>query len=213
MLLIGMFDSPFVRRVAVSMNLLAIAFEHANWSIGKDFDRIRQHSALGRVPALVLDDGEVLTESAVILDYLDDFVGTQRALLPPTGKARRDALRLVAFSIGAAEKGRDQIYERVFRPQARQHDVWVDRLQTQMHGALGELERYCSARDAGQWLVGSTMSQADITATCAYTFLNEALPAAGIEKRYPRLASAAARCEQLPAFQSTHLAFFSPASA
>jgi glutathione S-transferase len=213
MLLIGMFDSPFVRRVAVSMKLLAIPFEHADWSVGRDFDRIRQHSALGRVPALVLDDGEVLTESAMILDHLDDSVGHERALLPPSGKARRDALRLMALSIGAAEKGRDQIYERVFRPQARQYDVWVARLQTQMHGALGELERCCSARDAGQWLVGNTMSQADITATCGYTFLNEALPAAGIEKRYQYLARAAARCEEQPAFHSTHVPFFTPASA
>ena len=213
MLLIGMFDSPFVRRVAVSMKLLAVPFEHANWSIGKDFDRIRQHSALGRVPALVLDDGEVLSESAMILDYLDESVGKQRALLASSGKARRAALRVMALSMGAAEKGRDQIYERVFRPPARQYDVWVDRLQTQMHGALGELERYCSARDAGQWLVGNAIGQADITATCAYTFLNEALPAAGIAQRYPRLAQAAARCEEQSAFSSTHVPFFTPASA
>ena len=89
MLLIGMFDSPFVRRVAVSMQLLDIGFEHANWSIGRDFERIRQHSALGRVPTLVLDDGEVLSESAAILDYLDDRVGPGRALLPSGGAARR----------------------------------------------------------------------------------------------------------------------------
>jgi glutathione S-transferase len=212
MLLIGMFDSPFVRRVAISMKLLAIAFEHANWSVGRDFDRIRQYSALGRVPALVLDDGEVLSESAMILDYLDDSVGNERALLASTGEARRDALRLMALSIGAAEKGRDQIYESVFRPPARQYDVWVNRLQTQMHGALGELERYCRARTDRQWLVGDAMSQADITVTCAYTFLNEALPAAGIEQRYTRLAQVAARCEQLSAFQSTHVPFFTPAS-
>ena len=66
MLLIGMFDSPFVRRVAVSMQLLKIPFEHADWSVGRDFERIRQYSPLGRVPALVLDDGEVLSESASI---------------------------------------------------------------------------------------------------------------------------------------------------
>jgi glutathione S-transferase len=213
MLLIGMFDSPFVRRVAVSMKLLAVPFEHANWSVGKDFERIRQYSALGRVPALVLDDGEVLCESAMILDYLDDCVGQERALLASTGKARRDALRLMALSIGAAEKGRDQIYERVFRPQTRQYDVWVDRLQSQMHGALGELERYCSARDAGHWLVGNAIGQADISVACAYTFLNEALPAAGIAQRYRHLAQVAARCEEQPALRSTHVPFFSPASA
>ena len=66
MLLIGMFDSPFVRRVAVSMQRLDIGYQHADWSVGKDFDRIRAYNPLGRVPTLVLGDGEVLCESAAI---------------------------------------------------------------------------------------------------------------------------------------------------
>jgi glutathione S-transferase len=115
-LLIGMLDSPFVRRVAVSMQLLDIGYEHANWSVGRDFDRIRAYNPLGRVPTLVLDDGEVLCESAVILDHLDERVGAARALLPAAGSARREALRQMAMAIGAAEKGREQIYERAFRP-------------------------------------------------------------------------------------------------
>src|SRR5450631_410699 len=50
MILIGMFDSPFVRRVAVSLNVLGIPFEHRDWSVGKDLDRIREFNPLGRVP-------------------------------------------------------------------------------------------------------------------------------------------------------------------
>jgi glutathione S-transferase len=88
-LLIGMFDSPFVRRVAISMQWLDIGYEHADWSVGRDFDRIRQHNPLGRVPTLVLDDGEVLAESAAILDYLDDRVGPARALPQDASVARR----------------------------------------------------------------------------------------------------------------------------
>ena len=75
MLLIGMYDSPYVRRVAISMKLCGIAFEHADWSVGADFERIRQYNPLVRVPTLVLDDGEVLFESAAMLDYLDELVG------------------------------------------------------------------------------------------------------------------------------------------
>ena len=205
-----MFDSPFVRRVAVSMQLLDIGFEHADWSVGRDFERIRQYSALGRVPALVLDDGDVLSESALILDYLDHSVGPRRALLPATGRARRDSLKLMALAIGAAEKGRDQIYERVFRPPAKRHDEWTARLQAQMYGALGEVEKFCDLHDSQSWLFGSAMSQADITCTCAFTFLNEALPDAGIAKRYPQLGKVAARCEAEPPFQSTHVPFFTP---
>ena len=88
MILIGMFDSPFTRRVAISATLLGISFEHRNWSVGKDFERIREYNPLGRVPTLVLDGGETLVESAMILDWLDEQVGPTRALLPASGAAR-----------------------------------------------------------------------------------------------------------------------------
>ncbi|HEY1075478.1 MAG TPA: glutathione S-transferase family protein [Fontimonas sp.] len=104
MILIGMFDSPFVRRVAVSMKLLGLDFEHRNWSVGKDQAEIRRYNPLGRVPTLVLDDGEALAESFAILDFLDQSVGPARALLPASGRERRDALQLMALASGAAER-------------------------------------------------------------------------------------------------------------
>jgi glutathione S-transferase len=209
MLLIGMLDSPFVRRVAVSMKLLQMPFEHGNWSVGRDFERIRGYSPLGRVPALVLDDGTVLTESAALLDYLDQQVGSECALLPCAGASRRDALQLMALAIGAAEKGREQIYERSFRPAEKRHQPWLDRCAQQMHGALAAIEQAASARQ-GQWLVGERMTQADITATCCFTFLSESVPVADAAQRYPALAAVAARCEQLPAFIDTKAAWFAP---
>ena len=80
MLLIGMYDSPYVRRVAISMKLCEIAFEHGDWSVGADFEKIRRYNPLVRVPTLVLDDGEVLLDSATLLDYLDEMVGPRRPL-------------------------------------------------------------------------------------------------------------------------------------
>jgi len=154
-----MFDSPFVRRVAVSMQLLDIGYEHAAWSVGRDFDRIRQYNPLGRVPTLVLDDGTVLFESAAVLDYLDDRVGSARALLPAHGTDRREALRLIAMAIGAAEKGREQVYERAFRPPDKHHEPWLERCRTQMHGALSELERYCATRSPQQWLMVTSLAR------------------------------------------------------
>src|SRR3569832_188176 len=93
MKLVGMFDSPYVRRVAISMRLLDLPFEHLNWSIGKDQDRVKQLNPLGQVPILVLDDGEALVDSATILDYLDDRVGAERALVPRSAAPRRCAIR------------------------------------------------------------------------------------------------------------------------
>jgi glutathione S-transferase len=205
MLLIGMFDSPFVRRVAVSLKLLGFAFEHANWSVGKDHAQIRRFSPLGRVPAVVLEDGEVLTESAAILDHLDSVVGPERALVPPSGAARRQVLQLMALAIGAAEKGRELINERIVRPPEKRHQPWEERCRSQMHGALSDIERWHSHR-AGRWLVGEHLTQADITLTCIWACLREAV--ALEDEPYPSLTALAARCEALPEFVAARMPWF-----
>jgi glutathione S-transferase len=212
MLLIGMFDSPFVRRVAVTMKLLELPFEHANWSIGRDFERIREYNPLGRVPTLVTDAGEKLMESGAILDYLDELVGPERAMMPRSGAERREALNLMAMATGAAEKGVLQIYERVFRPEARRHQPWVDRCRVQMSSSLAAIDRYVGARGVSQWLIGKRMTQADITVVCAFTFLNDSLQVASDQVMFDSLATFASRCESMPAFQDTRATFFAPNS-
>ncbi|HLK71333.1 MAG TPA: glutathione S-transferase family protein [Steroidobacteraceae bacterium] len=205
MQLIGLLQSPFVRRVAVSMKLMDIAFTHTNWSIASDFERIRQHNPLGRVPTLLLDEGEMLIDSSAILDYLDELAGPRRALLPACGAERRQALRLIALALGAAEKGRDVVYERRFRPPEHRHEPWVERCQTQLHGALAELSAQCERR-GGRYLVGESLSQADVTVACAFTFLIQALHMEdAAAARYPGLARAVNRCEAMPAFVTTYV--------
>src|ERR1700755_2855878 len=86
MFLIGQYDSPFVRRVAIAMRLYGIAYEHKPWSTFGEGDKIAPYNPLRRVPTLVLDDGEALIESTAILDYLDETVGPERAMLPARGE-------------------------------------------------------------------------------------------------------------------------------
>lgn len=211
MILIGMFDSPFVRRVAVSMNLLQVPFEHRNWSVGKDFELIRQFNPLGRVPALVQADGDTLIESATILDFLDENAAAGRALLPRSGETRREALRIIAIAVGGAEKGTMQVYETAFRPPEKRYRPWVERCHAQMHAALAELDRLCQVR-GGEWLIGNRITQADITATCVYSFLSEALDINRDAVMYPALNAVAARCEALPEFRSVKADWFAPSS-
>jgi len=208
MILIGMFDSPFVRRVAVSLNLLGMPFEHRNWSVGKDFELIRHFNPLGRVPTLVLANGETLIDSAAILDYLDEQAG-ERALMPRSGAQRRDALRVIAMALGAAEKGVQQLYEVAFRPEGKRHPPWVERCRTQMQSALTELDRIAQARP-GEWLVTSQMTQADVTTACSFSFLADALPLAQASTQYPGLSALTARCEALAAFRAVKLPFQPP---
>ncbi len=212
MLLIGMFDSPFVRRVAITMKLLDLRFEHANWSVGRDFERIREYNPLGRVPTLVTAGNERLFESSAILDYLDELVGPERALLPAAGPDRRQALNLMALATGAAEKGVLQHYEGAFRPESKRHQPWLDRLRLQMCASLAAIDRYMGERGLAQWLVGKRMSQADITVVCAFTFLNDSLRVGADAVRFQSLATLAARCEAMPAFQETRTPFFVPNS-
>lgn len=211
MLLIGMFDSPFVRRVAITLKLLDVPFEHGNWSVGRDFERIRQYNPLGRVPTLVLDRGETLIESSAILDYLDELAGPGRALLPASGPERREALRIMATATGAAEKGLLQIYERVFRPEEKRHEPWLERCRLQMNSSLAALDRLLGERGVAQWLVGKRMTQADITAVCVFTFLDDALRVAADPVLFQSLGTLARRCESLPVFQETRVRFSAPA--
>jgi len=209
MILIGMYDSPFVRRVAVSLHLLELPFEHRNWSVGKDFELIRQFNPLYRVPALVQPDGEALIDSSAILDFVDETVGHKRALLPASGKERRDALRILALALGAADKGVLQLYEILFRPEEKRHEPWIERCRSQMQGALAELDRLAQTR-TGEWMIGGRMTQADITVTCVFSYLCDALELSGASATYPGLCALSARCEALPAFREVHAPFSPP---
>ena len=211
MILIGMFDSPFVRRVAVSLRLLEVPFEHRNWSVGRDFELIRQFNPLGRVPALVQPDGEALIDSSAILDFLDDAAGPERALLPPSGAERRCALHIISLALGAADKGLLLLDETLFRPQAKSFEPRIDRARSQMHGALAEIDRLAQMR-VGDWMVAGRMTQADITLTCVFSFLCDALQLGQSWVLYPGLTAISARCEGMPAFRELR-AKFTPSQA
>src|SRR6188474_1414839 len=105
MILIGQYDSPFVRRVGIALTLYNMPFEHRPWSTFGDAEKIRPYNPLTRVPTLVLDDGEVLIESHSILDYLDSLVPADRVLFPASEPARHQALKVAALATGLAEKG------------------------------------------------------------------------------------------------------------
>src|SRR6266536_5364534 len=138
MFLIGQYDSPFVRRVAIALRLYRIAFEHRPWSTFGDADRIAPYNPLRRVPTLVLEGGEALIESTAILDYLDETVGPDRVMLPARGPERRKQLRTIALATGLGDKAVSLVYERVLRKE--QLKLWVERCEAQIGGVLEMLE-------------------------------------------------------------------------
>lgn len=207
MILIGQYDSPFVRRVAVALHLYGIAYEHRPWSVFGDADKIRPYNPLTRVPTLVLDDGEVLIESGAILDHLDELAGPGRALIAEHGPERRAALKVCALATGLADKAVSLIYERVLHEQ--KSEVWLARCNRQVGAVIAALEAQRAAIASPFWF-GGRIGHADIAVACALRFLSEAHPGLFDETRWPALAAHAARCEAIDAFAAVVQPFIPP---
>jgi glutathione S-transferase len=196
MILVGQYDSPYVRRVAVSLRVLDLPYEHDTRSVFADFDAMRTLNPLGRIPSLVLDAGEVLIDSAAILDWLDQTVGPSRALLPTGGPERRRALRLIALATGAIDKIGAATYERLIRPRAYRWPDWIERCLIQGTGAIAALA-------AEPWPTAQPLDQPRITTACMLRYVQLADPSLLPAGRFPTLDALSERCEALPAFQAT----------
>ena len=197
MILVGQYDSPFVRRVAVSLRVLGFGYEHDTRSVFGDFDSMRATNPLGRIPSLVLDGGEVLIDSAAILDWLDQKVGPAKALVAPAGPARQRAMRLIAFATGAVDKIGAAAYERIIRPSAYRWPEWIERCRTQGRGAIAALA-------AEPWPETAPLDQAAITTACTIRYVRlvdaEQMPVG----RHPALDALSQRCEARPEFKATY---------
>jgi glutathione S-transferase len=208
MILIGQYDSPFVRRVGLALTLYDFPFTHQPWSVFGDAEKIAAHNPLRRVPTLVLDDGVALIESHVILDYLDGLARPDQRLFPSTGTARRDALRTAALACGLADKAVALFYEKVLHDVTS--DLWVDRCRAQLDGTLSLLERERAAQ-ASLWWGGDRMGHADIATACVLRFVSEAHPGIMDRATTPALAALSDRCEAMEAFRTIRQPFNPPA--
>jgi glutathione S-transferase len=197
MILVGQYDSPYVRRVAVSLRVLGFAYEHDTRSVFADFDAMRRVNPLGRIPSLVLDDGETLIDSAAILDWLDQTVGPERALVPAAGAERRRVLRRIALATGAIDKVGSATYERLIRPSAYRWPEWIERCRIQGAGAIEALA-------AEDWAGEGALDQAQITTACMMRYVRMADPELIPVGRYGALDALSARCEARAEFVATY---------
>lgn len=196
MILVGQYDSPYVRRVAITLHHYGIAFARNPISVFGDAVAMARINPLVRIPSLILDDGEVLIDSAAILDHLDEVVGAERALVPRSGAARRRVLQLMAVATGAIDKAGASDYERHFHaPQAVNAD-WLARCLGQLRGGLAYLDKQLT----GEWLALDRFTQADVTAGALAGYLKLRVGDIDLACEYPRLAGHSDRCEALPAF-------------
>jgi glutathione S-transferase len=197
MQLIGMLDSPYVRRTAISLRLLGIPFEHRPLSVFRDFDTLRAINPLVKAPTLVCDDGTQLVDSTLIIDYAETLAG--RRLMPGAPEPHRRALRWTGVAMVACEKAVQVYYEHKRAPD-RQDPDWTARVSGQLQSACALLEQELRGVGENGWLVGDAPMQADVTLAVAWTFAQrvaaEVVPAADC----PKLAAFAARAERTPEF-------------
>jgi glutathione S-transferase len=209
MILIGQYDSPFVRRVGIAMRLYGMAFEHKPWSTFGNGDLIAPYNPLRRVPTLVLDNGESLVESTVILDWLDEQAGEAKALIPVSGDARRRALKVCALATGMADKAVSLFYEKVLHKELAS-TFWAERCRTQIEGVLAVLEK--DRATWPEWWFGARMGHPDIAVACALRFVNDAHPGTFEPSRWPLLTAHAKNCEALDVFKDISQVFIPPAA-
>lgn len=200
MKLIGMLDSPYVRRVAISARYLGIDLEHESVSVFRHFEHFQKINPVVKAPTLVLDDGEVLMDSTLIIDYLEALAGPGKSLMPGDLKQRLRALRLIGMGLAACEKSVQLYYERNLRPADIQYQPWVERVEGQLAAAYSSLERELEKQPLAN---GALIGQDGITLAVAWSFTNLVVPDQVDAEQFPRIAEFTAQAEKLEAFIST----------
>ena len=199
MKLIGMLDSPYVRRVAISLQLLGLRFAHQSLSVFRTFAEFQQINPVVKAPTLVCDDGTVLMDSTLILQYAETLA-QPRTLMPSDVTQLQQDLRCIGLALAAMEKSVQIVYERGLRPPEKLHEPWVTRVTGQLLSAYGELEAELGHRPIEP--TESTLRQAGVSVAVAWQFTQQMIPEVVPAARFPRLLAFSAAAEALPAFMA-----------
>lgn len=200
MKLIGMLDSPYVRRVAVSLQLLGIRFEHQSLSVFSTYDQFRQINPVVKAPTLVDDEGNVLMDSTLILQYAEAIArpAARRTPTMPTELMRSQSL--LGFALAACDKAVQIVYERRVRPAEKLHQPWLDRITQQLLSALDVLETEQEKRPLP--VTSADIPPPGVMMAITWHFIQHMLPDVVPAARYPVLAAYSAQAEQLPEFKA-----------
>lgn len=199
MQLIGMLDSPYVRRVAISLKLLGIPFEHRSVSVFSTYEAFRALNPVVKAPTLILDDGQILVDSTLILEYAASLAQPPASIFPDGLAERARAIRLTGLALVACEKAIQIVYERDLRPPEKRHQPWLDRVREQLLAACGLLEQ--AQRDEG--LDADALDHVGVTVAVCWRFMQMMVPEVVPAAEYPALRAFSERCERLPVFLET----------
>ena len=212
MQLIGITSSPYVRRVAISLDLLDIPFEQVGLSTYKDFDRFKAINPVAKAPTLVCDNGQIILDSSLILQFAERHLSAGKTLWPVEAGDYQYDMSAVSLALAACEKAVQIVHEAQLRPEAFRFDWWLDRILQQALAAFDLLENEIVNRDLsvaagngqaslgiGQACIG--ISQACITAAVVWKFTQWAIAESVPVANFPALENLSRRMEATPAFQ------------
>lgn len=200
MQLIGMLDSPYVRRVAISLQLLDVRFEHRSVSVFSNFAQFQQINPVVKAPSLICDDGEVLMDSTLILDYAEALAEARNSLMPAGIIERQHALRIIGLALAACEKAVQIVYERNLRPAEKRHEPWVERVTGQLFAAYDALESELERRPLTA--TRDAIDQAGLTTAVVWHFTQHMLADVVDATNYPRLCALSEQAESLAEFKA-----------
>lgn len=198
MRLIGMLDSPYVRRVAVSMRLMGLDFEHESVSVFRQFDHFASLNPVVKAPSLITGEGVVLIDSTLILQHVERLADPAVRLTPEALGDHLSAQRIIGLALAACDKTVQIVYELNLRPAEKHHQPWLDRVNGQLIAAYDLLE--AELAEDGAWRFGARPMQADVTAAVAWRFTQFMQPGAVAGHAWPRLQALSERAEALGAF-------------
>ena len=200
MQLIGMLDSPYVRRVAISLQLLGLPFEHRSVSVFRGYAQFEAINPVVKAPSLVCDDATVLMDSTLIIEYAQALAAPRKSLLPAGVAGLQHALRVIGLALAACEKSVQIVYEHNVRPPEKRHAPWLDRVGNQLRAACGALETELARQPLP--VTSATMDQAGLTTAVVWQFIQQATPDATPAAAHPLLQVYSAAVERLPEFMA-----------
>ena len=183
MKLVGLLDSPFVRRTFISARMLGIPFEHQSLSVFRNLAEFHAITPLLKAPTLVLDDGELMVDSTQIITWFERIAPAGKSLMPADEAAFRRCLQFVGYGLAAAEKSVTRYYETQVRPEDARYPAWIERATGQIRDTYALIDRQVGDTD---WL----------------RFTRFSAPGLVDDSDYPHLAALATRAEALPAFKA-----------
>lgn len=197
MKLIGMLDSPYVRRVAIALEVLRVPFEHEAVSVFSTFEKFQSINPVVKAPTLICDDGEIVMDSSLILQLVEATRTGGRSLWPSKPLELQHAFRAVSLALAACEKSVQSVYEKNLRPESAQYEPWLARVRGQLLAAYTGLEREIAKRE----MIFAGVSHASIVSAVAWQFTQSELAAVVPAEKHPLLVRLSERMESLPEFR------------